>query len=272
MKLHYAFIRGMVFAFAFSFLPATTVWAYTFDPGSSQGVMAVFRPGNWKISTALSAGFRAGFSQSGERGRANLAITAYFEHQFFGEGWKPFSTMYSNLDDPTGLKVGVAAHWQTGGHTGDTDSLDLLYASTDVVAEGKGWTTLGQFTFTHSKVGEGFGVETGKTFNDMGIVIQGGKLVTRRIELFVRYDHVIPDGKVRDPGHLGGTGTDHFRTLTGGINLLALADKSLGRTTLDFQYAFDAQSTSIVPTALNAGIFESDGPQWTIRLQWVTSL
>jgi hypothetical protein len=42
--------------------------------------------------------------------------------------------------------------------------------------------------------------------------------------------------------------------------------------TVDVQYMFDAQTTSLVSPVFNSGVFESTGAQWTFRLMWAASL
>jgi len=244
---------------------------YTFDVGASQGAMAVFRPGSWRVSTALSAGLRAGFSQSGAAGRADFAVTAYVERRLIGGDWSAFSEPSSPRGSATSLKLGLGSTYQSGGETGDTDSLTVLWASADVQAEGNGWNALGQLIYQRTEPGDGFGIESGQTFDDLGLVFQGGGFVSRHVEIFLRYDQVIPDGKERDAAISGGTGTDDFRTITGGLNFFLIPGSSFGRFTVDYQYMFDAQTTSVVATSLNSGVFASAGPQWSLRAQVVAS-
>jgi hypothetical protein len=129
---------------------------------------------------------------------------------------------------------------------------------------------LGQFTFVRTEPGEG--TETGQIFDDVGFLVQGGAFATRHVEFFLRYDHVVPDGAERSAELVGGTGTTDFRTLTGGFNAFLIPGSTLGRFTVDYQYMFNAQTTSLVSTVFNSGVFASTGPQWTLRLQWVASL
>ena len=244
---------------------------FTFDVGASQGVMGVFRPGRWKASAVLHSGLRSGFAQAGTEGRADGAATLYLERNLIGDDWSVFGEAASFRGSPPALKVGLAATYQSGGNTGDTDSLKVLYVSADVGAKGSGWNALGQFMYQHSERGQGFGIESGQIYDDMGFVVQGGVFVTRDLEIFLRYDQVIPDGKLREPDVSNGTGTDDFRTLTGGLSLFVLPGRPSARMTVDYQYMFDAQTTSIVPTAFNAGVFPSTGRQSTLRVQFVAS-
>lgn len=52
-------------------------------------------------------------------------------------------------------------------------------------------------------------------------------LVSRRVEIFLRYDHLNPDGKARSPGFFQGTGTEEFRTATSGLNFYVIPESSL---------------------------------------------
>ena len=245
---------------------------FTFDVGASQGVMAVFRPGRWRAAAVLHAGLRSGYAQAGAAGRADAAATVYLERHFIGDNWSAFAQASSLRGSPPALKVGLAATYQSGGKTGHTDSLKVLYVSADVDVKGSGWNALGQFMYQRSEPGEGFGVESGQTFGDMGFVVQGGVFVTQNLEIFLRYDQVIPDGKERDPAFSrAGTGTHDFRTLTGGLSLFVLPGRPSARFSVDYQYMFDAQTTSIVPAAFNASVFPSTGPQSTLRAQFVAS-
>ena len=244
---------------------------YTFDVGASQGVMAVFRPGRWRASAALHSGLRSGFAQAGAAGRADAAATVYLERNLIGDNWSVFSDASSFRGTPHALKVGLAATYQSGGKTGDTDSLQVFYVSADAGVKGSGWNVLGQFMYQRSEPGEGFGIESGQTFDDKGFVVQGGVFVTHDLEIFLRYDQAIPDGKEREPSSSRGTGTHDFRTLTGGLSLFVLPGRPSARFSVDYQYMFDAQTTSIVPAAFNAGVFPSTGPQSTLRAQFVAS-
>jgi len=245
---------------------------YTLEPGSSQGGMAIFEPGKWRVSVAATAGMRAGFSQSGDQSRADIAGTAYFEHRFIGDDWGPFGVHSSPSESPTALKAGIGMTYQTGGNTGDTDSLTAMYASADVQVLGSGWNVLGEFKLLRTTPHEADVIGTGQRFTDLGFLVQGGMFVNRRVEIFLRYDHLIPDGKARSPGFVQGTGTEEFRTATSGLNFYVIPESSLAKLTVDFQYMFDAQSTSIVSPVFNSGVFESTGRQWTVRVQWVASL
>ncbi len=244
---------------------------FTFDVGASQGVMGVFRPGRWRASAVLHSGLRSGFAQAGAVGRADAAATVYLERNLIGDTWSAYTQSSSLRGSPPALKAGLAATYQSGGKTGVTDSLKVLYVSADVGVKGSGWNALGQFMYQHSERGEGFGVESGQTFDDMGFVAQGGVFVTQDLEIFLRYDQVIPDGKEREPSVSNGTGTQDFRTLTGGLSLFILPGSPSGRFTLDYQYMFDAQTTSIVPVAFNASVFPSTGSQSSLRAQFVAS-
>jgi hypothetical protein len=192
---------------------------FTFDVGASQGVMVVFRPGRWKASATLHSGLGSGFAQAGAARRADVAATLYLERSLIGDTWSAFSRASSLRGSPNAVKIGLAATYQSGGATGDTDSLKVLYVSADVDVKGSGWNALGQLMYQRSEPGEGFGIESGQTFDDMGFLVQGGVFVTHDLEIFLRYDQVIPDGKVRNPDVSNGTGTREFRTLTGGLSL-----------------------------------------------------
>ena len=244
---------------------------FNFDVGATQGVMGVFRPGRWRAAAVLHSGLRSGFAQAGAGGRADAAATVYLERNLVGDTWSPFTQSSSFRGSPPALKVGLAGTYQSGGKTGDTDSVKVLYVSADVDVKGSGWNAFGQFMYQRSEPGEGFGIESGQTFDDMGFVVQGGAFVTQNLEIFLRYDQTIPDGKERDPTISNGTGTHDFRTLTGGLSLFVLPGRPSARFSVDYQYMFDAQTTSIVPAALNASVFPSTGPQWALRAQFVAS-
>ena len=151
----------------------------------------------------------------------------------------------------------------------------MFYAAADAQAVGPGWNVLGQLAFTHTEYGEGFGFQTGQSYDDLGFVVQGGVYASRHLQVFLRYDQSIPDGKPRDPTldpFSGGTGTNDFRTLTSGFSYYLIPGNTLGRLTVDLQYMFDAQTTSLVAPVFNSGVFESTGSQWSFRLQWVARL
>lgn len=248
---------------------------YTFDPGTTQGIKGSWLPGRWRLAAIVGAGLRAGFSQSGDEGRADWAVSGYAEYRFSGVDWTGFDRASSPRGRTSAVKAGLGFNYQQGGTTGNTDSLDLFYASADIQAVGPGWNVLGQMAFIHSEYGEGFGLQTGQSYDDVGFTLQGGVYASPHIQLFLRYDQSIPDGKPRDPNldsYSGGTGTEDFRTLTGGFSYYLIPGNTLGRLTADIQYMFDSQATSLVAPVFNSGVFQSTGRQWTFRLQWVANL
>ena len=201
---------------------------FVFDPGATPGIMAQILPGRWRLSAITSAGLRAGYSQSGDQSRADWALAGYAEYRIAGKDWTGFDRASSPRGREWSVKAGLGANYQEGGKTGDTDSLNVFYAAADAQAVGPGWNVLGQLAFTHTEYGEGFGFQTGQSYNDLGFVVQGGVYASRHLQVFLRYDQSIPDGKPRNPTldpFSGGTGANDFRTLTGGFSYYLIPGK-----------------------------------------------
>jgi hypothetical protein len=94
--------------------------------------------------------------------------------------------------------------------------------------------------------------------NDYGFVAQAGVFLTDQIEVFGRYDVIVPD-----------TG-DNFNGATGGVNYYVTPHSHAVKFTGDIVYYFDSTTGTPILSGTNTGIDllpEQDGGEVAVRLQ-----
>lgn len=202
-----------------------------FGQDRSQGVLAQYQGDELRFWLGFGDGLRSANTDL-EQDTADWAFTGRGEFKFAGD-WTTFGRFTSARAGDFAGKAGLAAHYQ--GSENEPSSIDskLLAYTADVMLKGDGWNAFAAF------VGQNTDVDGGATNDDFGIVAQGGIHLSDEVELFGRYDVVIPDsGRAQD---------DNFSTLTAGFNYYLYGNAA--KFTLDAQYFFDATTDNELVTA-----------------------
>ncbi|MEM9066490.1 MAG: hypothetical protein AAGB51_13480 [Planctomycetota bacterium] len=148
---------------------------------------------------------------------------------------------------------GAAAHFETGGATIGTEDMDLLTWTADGSVEGDGWNAYGAVIGRYTN-------ETLGSFYDTGVIAQGGCFVADDVEVFGRYDVLIPDS--------GRETNETFHTLTAGSTWFLVPESHALKITGDVGVTFGDQSESIAPATDATGLLSADGDtQVILRLQ-----
>lgn len=185
---------------------------------------------------------------------ADFAFTARGEYKISGS-WERFNDFTSFRGSEQAAKVGLCAHFQSGGNTFGTADMDVWLVTGDIQWEGDGWNAFAAGVY------RGIDLSGGDTLNDFGFVVQGGIFFTDDWEIFGRYDAVFADDD-------RGAGTDDFHTLTVGVNHYFIPGSQAAKFTLDFQWFLDQQDTSIVPASTALGLLpSSEDGQFNITAQ-----
>jgi len=147
------------------------------------------------------------------------AVTGRGELLLAGDSFSRFR--YGATDDEEGFSwmVGAAGHaegFREGGH--------LYQWTLDSEMKGTGWSLFGAAI---GRRGDPLGLDD---FYDMGFVVQGAVRATERLEPFLRYDVVVPDGDR--------SGDDPFNTITAGVNYF-IAGHAI-KLSADVQWFIDA--------------------------------
>lgn len=225
-----------------------------FTQGRSQGIELAHEAASFRVSMALSDGLVTDNTDFTAAREADFAITARAEYKAAGD-WNQFRDFSGWRDGPFGFLVGAAAHYQSGGESGGTANIDSFQYTADVSLEGSGWNAFGAFIGRHRD-------ELADDLNDFGIVVQGGVFVSDQVELFARYDVVIPDSdRPSDP--------DTFSTLTAGATYFLVPGSHAAHLRAHVSWFLDAQSESIVPSSTTTGLLvDSQGDQVAIIIEY----
>lgn len=226
----------------------------TFNQGRSQGVELAYEGEAFRVSLALSDGLITDNTKVTSSREADFAVTARGEYKFAGE-WKQFRDFSGWREGPLGVMLGGAAHYQAGGETGGTNDVDVLEYTTDLSLEGSGWSAYGAFIGRHRD-------ETAGEFDDFGVVVQGGLFATEQVEIFGRYDVVIPDdARASDP--------DPFNTISAGATYFLIPKSRASHVRLQVAWFLDAQAESIVNTSTNNALLsDTQGDQVAVILEY----
>ncbi len=201
----------------------TSVVANLFAPGDAQAV--------WVEATGERARGWLGFGFGAES--ENLPFDeAPAEHAFTGRAelllagdWDGLESMSSPPGSELAAKLGVAGHWQENrDRSAGADPAPLPY-TVDLQVAGDGWNAHAAYVgrFLDAPAGD-------EDFHDIGLVVQGGVFLPGTdVELFARYDVVIPDGD-RELD-------DTFGTITAGASWYV--PRRAARLSVDVQWFLD---------------------------------
>ncbi|HYE62644.1 MAG TPA: porin [Phycisphaerales bacterium] len=220
-----------------------------FTQNRSQLIEVQYTGKQFRVQGALSDGINS-LNTDFTAERADIGLTGRAEFMFAGDDFKRFDDNTSWQESGYAGMVGGAVHFETGGETGGTTDRDVTQATLDVSVEGDGWNAFAQGVWRNIDAPGG---ET----DDFGVVVQGGVFVTSQVELFARYDVVIPD-----------TG-DNFNTVTGGVNYYISPKSHAVKLTGDVCYYIDPTTDNPL-TGQNTGanlLTDPEGGQIGLRLQ-----
>jgi hypothetical protein len=236
-----------------------------FTQGRSQAVAAVYQSDSFQFIPVFSDGAATEDTDYGTTAplQSDYAFSGRVNWKFAGD-WGAFSDFTSKRGSAFAGMIGAGAHYQESANTGnpaDTDVGVLLYAI-DAQLEGDGWNFFATF------IGRQVQLDTlggDSDFNDFGVVVQGGFMVSDHDELFARYDVVIPDS---DRANGAGTGeADPFNTITAGWNHYLAGHAA--KFTADVQYALDrlADTALVAPNSQLDYLGSTEDGEVAIRLQ-----
>ncbi len=233
----------------------------------SQGIAFDYQEEDWRTVFAFDNGARtANTDFTPSTTEADYAFTGRFEYKFAGD-WDRFQDFTSFRGSDYAGMFGVAGHFQQSGNTNAPTDVDVdLFAYTaDVSVEADGWNFFAAFMgrYTQFKALGASDVD----FNDFAIVAQGGFFVSDQLEVFARYDVLIPDGDR--------TLDDNFNTITGGVNYYFVPESHAAKLTADVQVFLDDQpntdmNAAVTSFAPNTGIgllADTQDSQVNFRLQ-----
>lgn len=162
---------------------------------------------------------------------ADIALTARAEILMAGD-WNQFKDFTSQRGSEFAAMLGAAVHYEMAPDVDGNPRPWFLPYTLDISVEGDGWNVFGAFVGQHSD--NDLPGAAGVDADDFGFVVQGGFYFTDDMELFARYDLIIPDDdRVAD---------DNFNTITAGVNYYIHGHAA--KLTVDVAYYIDATTNS----------------------------
>ncbi len=230
-----------------------------FGLGAFKGIQLHGRFEDWRFWGTYNDGSRNTNTSWAADGQADFGLTGKVDYKFSGE-WSQFGQFTSFRESDFAAMIGLGAHWEDGAVAGDPAAeTQLFQLVTELSLEGNGWNFYGAFHWSHNDF------QMPMFVDDFGVVAQGGYFVTDDVELYGRYDVVLPDSERADnPMERGGI----FQTLTAGCNhYITPASNSL-KLSGDVVYFFDSEADSLVQPSDRTSVRASDeGGQFAFRLQ-----
>ncbi len=224
-----------------------------FTANRIQGVEVGYSDGKqFRVMGGFGDGVNSLNTDYNSAAEADYGINARGEWMFAGDDFKRFDDYTSWKGSNFGGLLGAAVHFQDGGETGFTVDRSILEATLDCSVEGDGWNAAAYGVVRQTDPAGG------TSTTDYGFVAQGGLFVSDQIELFARYDIVLPD--------VG----DSFSTITGGVTYYIAPHSHAFQLSADVCYYVDETTVSpIIPAGSTGTGFLADpnGQQWALRLQ-----
>lgn len=209
----------------------------TFNQDYTQGVELSFGGDQWRAMIGFNDGFGADNTAFNSGSEADYGISARAEFLFGDASWKQFKQFTSFRGANSGGMIGAAVHFESAGDTNPstTPTSDMTVGTLDFSWVADGWNFYA--------AGVWRSMDTGSTsFDDYGIIAQGGIFLDDKNEIFARWDSVLPDDT------RGATGDD-FNSVTVGWNHYLIPESHAAKFTVDLAYYIDGTTTSIVSTS-----------------------
>lgn len=203
-----------------------------FGQNFAQGITLVHTGDRVRLFASITDGIKTLNKDFTDPAEADIALTARAELRLGDAGFKQFKDLTGFPGDPTGVLLGIAGHWQTGGQTGiTTTDTDFTILTADASAEGDGWNAHATIVWRR------IDAAGSPTFNDYGLLIQGGVFVADDTEVFARWSTIIPDDDRAG-------GSDTFSTITAGANHYIVPGSHAVTISGDVQLMLDDQASS----------------------------
>jgi len=241
-----------------------------YSAGSSAGIMFTYLRPRFSINLGYSNGLRTGFSEIRDPAKADFAVTLRAQYAWGEAGLAGFNRLNVRRGMPFGIRLGVAAHYQDGGRSGQSLPLKIAYFTADLVMRGNGWSAtlmaaVGQDSTEPTSTGDAGEVVTS------GVSLMGGYFVLEDLEVFAQYSIVT---KPKIQGVPPSTGDEilaepsNFQSFGVGFSYWIIRGHDNVKLSSDFQYFLGREAGSTVPTSpLNSIQPNNAGSQFSWRIQ-----
>jgi hypothetical protein len=241
-----------------------------YSPGSSAGIMFTYLRPRFSINLGYSNGLRTGFSEIRDPAQADFAVTLRAQYAWGKIGLSGFNRLNSRRGTPFGVRLGVAAHYQDGGRSGESLPVKIALFTADLVVKGNGWSATLMGAVGQDSTDPTASNEAGEIVTS-GVSLMGGYFVLENLEVFAQYS-IVTKPKIR--GDLPPTVTEelaepsNFQSFGVGFSYWIIRGHDNVKLSSDFQYFLGREAGSTVPTSPLNSIQPNDaGSQFSWRIQ-----
>lgn len=150
-----------------------------------QGLEISWASDMFRFSGSLNDGAMTSNTSFTSKSEADFGLTGRAEMLISGN-WDQFNDFTSEVGDNTGIMIGGAAHYQTGGESFNTEDVDVFAYTFDASFESNGFSAFAAF--------HGRSIETTMgDVDDYGFTAQAAYRITGNSEIFVGYDTIFAD-------------------------------------------------------------------------------
>jgi len=233
----------------------------------TRGVQFIWKKDKVKLMGSFNDGFGTNFSKTNSDGKnknfagntTEFAFTARGELLVAGDNWKQFKDYQSWSDDPFGVLVGAAVHYQKaerGTIVSPVTDADVLEWTIDASAEFGGSHIEAALVGMHSDTTTAGAMN----YDQLGVEVTGGVFIKPdEVELFGRWEYYDFDGA------LAAGYSDQINLFTVGVNWFF--DGHDRKWTTDVVYAADSIPAGSSGIGLETDAIGQDG-QFVIRSQF----
>lgn len=241
-----------------------------YSAGSSAGIMFTYLRRRFSINLGYSNGLRTGFSEIRDPAQADFAVTLRAQYAWGEAGLAGFNRLNVRRGTPFGIRLGVAAHYQDGGRSGESLPVQIALFTADLVMRGNGWTATLMAAVGQDSTEPTSANEAGEVFTS-GVSLMGGYFVLEDLEVFAQYSIVT---KPKIQGDLPPTVTEeldepsNFQSFGVGFSYWIIRGHENVKLSSDFQYFLGREAGSTVPSSPLNSIQPNDaGSQFSWRIQ-----
>jgi hypothetical protein len=227
-----------------------------FTGSRTEGLQLAYKGDSFRGWVMLNDGLKASNTNFISETESDFGLTGRVEFMWAGDDWKRFDRLSSWRENEYAGTIGAAVHYQDGGETSGTTDQSVLVYTIDSLTQGNGWNIY------VAGVGRNTEPASGDSFDDFGVLVQGGLFVSDQTELFARYAFVSPDDNRVN-------GND-FNEIGAGVGYYFFPKSTAAKFTADVNLSLDDQSgsSSIVRPSTNDGFLAtSEDDQLYLRLQ-----
>jgi hypothetical protein len=225
---------------------------FTFALGTAAGVQAHFQDKQQRYWIALSDGSAGAKGDFPAENQSEFALTGRWEYQHRGHDWSVWDDLVGRRGRPRGVLLGLSGGYQIEEDASALNTSAQLNA--DISFNGNGYQAMLAASVTRHEP------KSGTSFNNYGLLLQGGYFFTTHFQTYAQYNLVSPGDQ---PGDL-----ETFHSIVAGVNYFPFQWTNRWKFSAEIAHLFNVLNKTIVAPSGSLGWLPSDEEGQTyLRLQ-----